>query len=280
MLSAQAAKTVYVQEFFHRGDCTVVGATWSPDWTEILDTLDERFGTPIWNDPSCNFIPGDIDLVGYERTHTDSCPANYTLYAIAVYINGDFSHFNRYCQGPPPGYIASRPLECPANGGPSTKVGDPCDVSTGDFSRIESDYSATGLSFTRYYHSATLESHHALGTGWMHNYAAYLVLSSGTPTGLLRPDGHHDTIQFINGEYESLSGAGIHVQQSSSNWIAYLGDGRSEIYNSAGQLIQTVSAAAQVTTLAYNATGQLSSVTGPFGHSLQFTYNANGQVQQ
>jgi RHS repeat-associated protein len=176
------------------------------------------------------------------------------------------------------GYVTGPLLECADNGSASPQVGDPCDVSTGDLSQSEMDYSAAGLTFSRYYHSSVLESGHALGVGWTHNYAAYLVINNAVPVGLLRPDGHHDAIQIINGEYISLSGAGVHIVASGSNWVAYMGNGSSEVYNSTGQLIQKITASGLVTTLAYNANNQLASVTGPFGHSLQFAYGASGQM--
>jgi RHS repeat-associated protein len=194
-------------------------------------------------------------------------------------FNGDTSPVGAVsCTDTQTATITANLLDCPANGSASTQVGDPCDVSTGDFSQTEADYSASGLPFTRYYHSATLESTHNLGVGWTHNYAAYLVLNGAVPVGLLRPDGHHDAVQFINGEYVSLSGAGVHIQQSGSNWVAYMADGSAEVYNGTGQLIQKVTPGGLVTTLTYNTSGLLTSVGDPFGHSLQLAYNSNNQI--
>ena len=206
------------------------------------------------------------------------CPAAYGFYA--QYVPPLTLSSVQTCHNPYMGYVIGPILECPAGNSASTEVGDPCDVATGDLSQTEPDYSRSDLFFGRYYHSANLESHHGLGVGWTHNYAAYLVLTGGVPTGLLRPDGHHDAVQNINGEYVSLSGAAIHVQQSGSNWIATLSDGRSEVYDNSGRLIQLVAYNGQITTLAYTASAQLQSVTDPFGHSLQFGYNTNGQLQQ
>jgi len=220
--------------------------------------------------PSGEPIPG---AGGYAATYfiwseVASCPTYYTFGSTT-------------CVDMDTDIITYRLLECPDSGSPSTSVGDPCDISTGDFSQTESDYSGGGLQFQRYYHSATLESSHTLGVGWTHNYAAYLVLTSGTPTGLSRPNGHHDALQLAaSGTYISLSGAAIHLQQSGANWVATLKNGSSEVYNSTGQLLQTIASNGQITTLAYNATNQLASVTGPFGHNLQFAYYTAGQLQQ
>jgi RHS repeat-associated protein len=174
-------------------------------------------------------------------------------------------------------------LECADNGSPSTQTGDPCDVSTGDFSQTESDVSNAGLSFQRFYHSAMLESSHSLGVGWTHSYAAYLIFTNSNPSGLLRPDGHQDALDSSKtpaGVWITDSGSSIHVQQSGTQWIASLKDGSEEIYSSVGRLLQKVAANGQVTTLSYNANGQLFAVTGPFGHTLQLGYNTGGQITQ
>jgi RHS repeat-associated protein len=216
--------------------------------------------------------PPQTSSVYLEADRNPSCPAGY-------YLSFDTSpQWHYVCQDAYTGYVTGPLKECPAGTSASTEVGDPCDVSTGDFTQTETDYSAAGLAFSRYYHSATLESGRTLGVGWTHNYASYLVLASGIPVGLLRPDGHEDPILSVSGEYVSLSGAGIHVQQSGSNWIAYLGNGSSEVYSNSGQLVQKVSAGGQVTTFAYNGSGLLSSVTGPFGHMLQFTYDSSNRL--
>jgi RHS repeat-associated protein len=207
-----------------------------------------------------------------DATETAGCPTGYS-----VSWNG-----TAFICTPAPiaGFVEGFPLpDCPANGSPSSQVGDPCDASSGDFSQTEPDYSAAGLSFTRYYHSVTLESTHNLGVGWTHNWAGYLVLSGGVPVGLLRSNGHVDAVQNISGQYIDLSGASIHIVQNGSNWIAYLGDGSEEVYNSSGQLIQKVTPAGLVTTLTYSSTtGLLASVADPFGHTLQFVYNANNNI--
>ena len=217
---------------------------------------------------------------GVSRYRTVSCPANYQV----SNPGGGVSNSNSIsCTASGSDHISYRLLECPNNGSPSTSVGDPCDVTTGDFSQTESDYSGAGLSFQRYYHSSTLESTHALGVGWTHNYAAYLVFSNGVPAGLYRANGHQDALisSSTSGVYISLSGAAIHVQQSGSNWVATLKDGSSEVYNSTGQLIELITPGGLVTTLTYNSNGQLSIVSNPFGQALQFSYNSTtNQLQQ
>jgi RHS repeat-associated protein len=272
----QAAEHVYN---FVGYPCFIVGQTLYQDWSTpsggygpgisgLANVSSQQAYTAIWNYSTCVAGPSYLYI---QRYYSAQCPTGYyLLYSIT------------HCTDPNSDQITHLLFECPSNGSPSTNVGDPCDVLSGDFSQTESDYSSAGLSFERYYHSATLESNHTLGVGWTHNFAAYLVLVGNTPVGLSRPNGSQDALTSTStaGVYISASGAAIHVQQNGSQWIASLKNGSSEVYGSTGQLVQKVAANGQVTTLAYNSIGQLATVTGPFGHSLQFAYNANGQLQQ
>lgn len=169
------------------------------------------------------------------------------------------------------GSIEAHPLECPV-GGPPTGVGNPCDVVTGNKSQTEIDYIGSDVKFTRHYNSATLAFDNALGVGWTHNYAAKLILNGNVPKGLIRASGHHDVIALIAGQYVSLSGASLHIQQEGGQWRVSLSDGSAEIYDGTGKLIQLMDRAGRTTTLSYTG-NQLDSVAGPFGHTLQFNYS-------
>ncbi len=277
-----ASEASAVQRFTY-GPCTTgptgnsgVSVTPAGDWQvdtaaqqnpPPLDTIEMRVYTyTAASPPDCT--PSTSTLVLY-RARVITCPTPY--------LDGIENGATTTCYSAFTGNVTAQLLECPQNGSGSTVVGDPCDVSTGDQSQTESDYGAAGLVFARYYHSAVLESDHTLGVGWTHSYAAYLVLTNGAPTGMSRPDGHHDAIQLIGGAYTSLSGAGIQVQQTGDNWVATLHDGSSETYNATGQLIQETTAAGLTTNLTYSG-GQLVAVTGPFGHSLQFAYDGAGRM--
>ncbi|HWM66559.1 MAG TPA: DUF6531 domain-containing protein, partial [Steroidobacteraceae bacterium] len=240
-----------------------------------------RLGSAWWHSASssrhftewggCHEGEQRIDNAFLYRQFADVCPSG----TIFDGYSGQGKCINRF-----EGIVFGQLLECSQNGSDSTQVGDPCDVSTGDFSQTDTDYSSAGLAFTRYYHSITTAPGQTLGVGWTHSYSGFLAFNQITPLGLVRPDGHEDAIQNINFEYISLSGAAIHVQQVGSNWAAYLKDGSSEIYDSTGRLIQKITAAGLVTNLTYDTNGRLASVTGPFGHSLQFTYDSNGRLAQ
>lgn len=215
-----------------------------------------------------------------DRLRTFTCPSGYGVVQpqfvdspLPPGVQGPICLRDQY------GLIKGKLLECPSDGA-STQVGNPCDVATGDKTQTESDYSSSGspaLRFARTYHSATLSSRSAIGEGWTHNFSGYLVLAAGVPKGLVRPEGHHDALSLISDEYVSLSGAGIHVRQSGTDWIAYLGDGGSERYDSSGKLVERKDPGGSLVTLTYAANGNLTEVNDGFGRTLQLEYT-NGRV--
>jgi len=223
------------------------------------------------------------------RYDTDSCPTGQTLtnlpgtmFPTQQTVGCSASANVDYVSGPL--------FECPDSGSPPTVTGDPCDVSSGDLAQTETDYLTSSPGFTRYYHSATLESFHGLGTGWTDNYDARLVLQGSK--ALLRPDGHHDALTGSGlGPYVTMSGSGIHVlfseDSDSTNltgilWTAYLKNGSQEVYDGNGLLLRKISPAGLVTRLTYydggTAFGRLASVTDMFGHALSFTYDLSRRL--
>jgi RHS repeat-associated protein len=220
----------------------------------------------IFATPECAMVVSQ-DAIQISEWVANSCPAYYSLSGSQC-IDSDTA------------FITATILPCVkcAAPGTSTQVADPIDAGSGDYLRTETDYSSAGLSFTRYYHSATLEGFHAMGVGWTHQYAAQAVISGGQIAGLLRPNGYHDPlISEGNGLFVASSGDGIHAQASGSNWLVTLPDGSEELYNSTGTLIELIGGNGQVTMLSYT-NNALSSVVGPFGHTLTFAYNNAGLI--
>lgn len=108
------------------------------------------------------------------------------------------------------GIIKGKLLECPSDGA-STRVGNPCDVATGDKTQAETDYASPTLRFARTYHSATLSSRSATGEGWTHNFSGYLVLivaltyaPDGKLTGVNDAFGRALQLEYTNGRMTRL----------------------------------------------------------------------------
>jgi RHS repeat-associated protein len=172
--------------------------------------------------------------------------------------------------------VRGNPLVCPFGCG---NEGNPINAATADKFARETDYHGADLTFTRTYHSQTLESGHKLGIGWTHNYASRLILSSGTPIQLNRPDGFHEPLNVLSGTHViSDTGSGIQGKKVGAEWVLYLNNGAREIYDVTGKLLRLIDPSGKVTTLNYT-NGLLTSVVGPFGHSLQFAYS-DGRISQ
>jgi RHS repeat-associated protein len=175
------------------------------------------------------------------------------------------------------GTIQGHPLVC----GPHTA--NPCDVSTGSKTQVETDYSGPTLSFTREYHSLLPASSH-LSTGWVHNYSSKIIVSSGSAVMLVRPSGFEEPLLSkwgtINGVAQtywvSSTESGLRVQTSGTNFVVFHKSGAKEIYNSLGTLQELVDPNGLETLLTYDATGKfLEQVTDSFGHTLTFTYDGD-----
>src|SRR5947207_7932511 len=175
----------------------------------------------------------------------------------------------------------------------SCQVGDPCNVATGDNSHTEVDYSIGGLRFVRYYHSLSESTMGDLSSGWTHQYKAQLILVSGVPAGMLRPDGLHDSLVHVGSYYASRTDSGIKVQQIGTTWVANRPDGAREVYDGttgrllsrndhgrvtilqyAGDVLMGVTDAfGHALTLQYDSQHRLSAITDPAGGLIQFTYD-------
>jgi RHS repeat-associated protein len=268
------------------------GVTSAGSWGGLLGQYNPNPGPPIIegsNEPystwyqdyyvnNCATTQGSTELLLW-RSRTASCPENFSPLSL---VPGDppqpVPGTDSLCQGVIGGTVSANfILDCPSNDGPVVLMGDPCNVETGDLTETETDYAVGQLRFVRTYHSLTPEMR--IGVGWTYNYGAYLILTGGVPAGLLRPDGHEDALVAAgSGVYISLSGAGIHVQEVNSQWVAYLKDGAEEVYNTSGKLLQITSPSGLVTTLSYSNAGRLLSVSDAFGHGLQFGYNNINQI--
>lgn len=281
--TTEAAAVLYEEEnsypVQYQNQCGTGNSVPAGPWTYVANLGSPTFGPGYIRNYNLNWW--DFYTFGNPQcqmvTTTNAITiSQYVLYSCPTYYNLS----GQQCLDTTQDTISSTTLTCQK---PSTLVGDPCDAAAGEFTQTEADYAGAGLSFTRYYHSASLESFHGIGVGWIHNYAAQLLLSSGVPQGLIRPDGHHDVLVYESGlSWQSLSGDGIHLTNSTPaeacpNWTVTLNDGSQEVYNCAGALTELVSPGGAITVLNYT-NGYLSSVVGPFGHTLQFGYNASNRI--
>lgn len=203
------------------------------------------------------------------RRYEFACPEGYSSYT-----GTDPAQITVFgCQNPLIAIVRGGAIECPA-GAPSSQMGNPCNVATGDKSQSEVDLQLPGIIFRRDYHSALPSTTPGLGAHWGHSYAMKLLFGSGEPQVLVRPNGYQERIELSLGEYRSLSGSGTRLFQVGAEWVARLSSGASEVYSAQGKLLRTVDENGLITTLSYSASvpEQLSTIVGPFGHALSFSY--------
>lgn len=233
---------------------------------DVLDVNQSRAYTYNHGPPPSGQGSCGQQILTVKRQRSINCPQYYAV----ANVGGAAT-----CLAPAiTGVIQGHLIEC-ASTGPSTKVGNPCDAATGGKSHRETDYAGPLLSFERFYESASLISSSSLGDGWTHSYARRLVMTTPTSTQpklLVRPNGHQDMLSVRPSSYVAQSGSGVVVTNVGGQWVAHLGDGRREVYNTAGKLVQLIDSGGAATAVSYDIGGNLSTVIGPFGHSLTFTY--------
>lgn len=180
------------------------------------------------------------------------------------------------------------------------QAGDPINLGTGNEFEEQHDYSASGLTFARYYNSSAATATTYIGSHWRSNYdrsIEYLAGGSSPVATLFRPDGKQFRFRKINGTW--TADADIHdtlLEDDNSGgqltgWTYFVaGAQQIESYDVAGKLVSIEDLGGLTTTLTYStvetpksiapAAGLLITVTGPRGRQLDFTYDANSRIVQ
>lgn len=144
--------------------------------------------------------------------------------------------------------------------------------------KSQTDYSDSGLSFTRFYRSDNDRISAVMGERWWHNFDRVLSVENVNGT---------DTATLIDAR-----GAQIVFEQSGSNWTPTYSDIYSrfenmsgggylyttprdvrEYYDTAFKLVRIEYRGNEAVDLSYDAQGRLTSVTNEQGKSLSFAYN-------
>ena len=160
-----------------------------------------------------------------------------------------------------------------------TTTGNPCDASNGNKYQHETDYNggSNGLSFSRHYNSVL--------AGWTHNYNRRVTVEAmGTPSNpnddyaaVLRDDGYSDYFWYRNGARKNTKlNARTTLTQTPTGWVYRLTDGRSDTFNTAGQLQSAKDTTGRLTTFTPSANRLV--ITSPSGHTLTLDYDALGRL--
>ncbi len=233
---------------------------WDGWWYEIVEDQDRNYDVDTWGWSST--LETCIPMAAYDggsRRRPIACESPFWS-RLAI----------PHCFLPDIGKVTGRPLI------QSCSVGNPCDVGSGDKLQKESDYTGPGPSLERTYHSFNSEKSTGLGVGWRHNYQARITVYGGNPSGLIRGDGHQDTLRYsATDTYIAYENVDLIIKKEADQFVVYQKTGAREIYDATGALVELVDEAGRSTTITYN-TGQVDTVTGPFGHQLKFNYDSSG----
>lgn len=203
------------------------------------------------------------------------CPSGYR----AAYVGGR----QVWCQSEPtaPPIDADKSAgACRANSG-STRVGNPCDVATGNKYQMEVDYSAGaamsgGSTLARYYNSANTPVLSGFGWRWRHTYERSIDWRATNFLYAVRPDGRTLIFRLTGNSWSADADVSDKLEQvydgggNPSGWVYRAAEGDiEETYAATGKLLAIKNRVGQPQTLEYS-----DGTTGPNGG---FVLDANGQ---
>jgi YD repeat-containing protein len=153
--------------------------------------------------------------------------------------------------------------------------GNPVQAMTGDKHETEVDYVGPGgLTLIRSYHTKSLDRRARVGAGWMTNW--HRSIANDGFGGFTRADGFNENLDtVVTNHLMANTPDRVQIKKIGSVWYMYFPDGRIDVYNTSGKLIEARSPAGAVTSIAYDEHGWLGTITGPFGHQLKFEYENN-----
>jgi len=201
------------------------------------------------------------------RERTFSCPIHYKIQSPAP-----------WCWINETARILGRALDvCTAGAAATTKVGNPCDATTGNKVQIDTDVTLPGITFRRSYNSITLDSSKRMGTGWRHDFERSLVFDGTTPKSIVNANGSSETLTYAaTNTYVGREGSGLVVKKVGTDWRLYRNDGSYDVYSASGRLV-SVNDHGRLTVLGYNL-NDLELISGPFGHNIAIEYDVNKRV--
>ncbi|MBL8299700.1 MAG: RHS repeat protein [Rhodanobacteraceae bacterium] len=161
----------------------------------------------------------------------------------------------------------------------------PCVPGTGEKLLFETDFSRSGLTFTRTYRSMNeYPARAVMGDSWVHNLSERIQLPASATASVLQWNGRNEFEEFkpVAGsttQYRPLNVRGrILEKQADETWTLNDSSGPDRIYDTAGQLLEIRDDAnpAQTLRFSYAPSGRLQGVTNGLGRSLAFEYQESG----
>lgn len=213
--------------------------------------------------PNCD---AGRDTLTLHRETIQTCPSGYQR-VIRHRCSID-------CGNPATGTIIEQ-VEGKEDGCSANNTDNPCNVSTGNKYRHETDFSSNTLSLIRSYNSNNLVNL-GFGRGWKSNFQNLLIVG----VDVLRPEsgaGRSEPWEKINGVWQGDADSDFLISEVTDGFLLTKTNGALERYNLEGQLSSQTDTNGQQILFEYNDDNQLINVTHHYGHQISFTY-LNGNV--
>ncbi|QNN47223.1 RHS repeat protein [Thermomonas brevis] len=188
----------------------------------------------------CDGVPAPVRNFYISKTQRFTCPAQFYLYPYRVSYNDPPDYDPRWQQVYDSGEWCQRygevPVQVRIRQRPSCQVGHPCHPSSGDKSRIETDFTFAGQSFSRFYHSLRQVSYaDGVGHGWTHSFQTRIAADA---TMLISEDGYYSPLEAVGTNLFRIQGSqNTYIERLSSGEYRFLAeDGSESIFGSDGYL--------------------------------------------
>ncbi len=194
------------------------------------------------------FNPGTLNLTLTNVIFTTTCPTMATPATVSTtmtvyYQNVSLDKNSGLCSIAPAG-------NPPGQHDAQSKVGDPCDISTGNNYQKETDYQSSTLPLVRHYNSL-FTANEGLGMGWTMAYYRRLELF-GHSMRVRRADGRSEPFTLTGGVWQGDPDSALSVTQDATGFTVIVENGDAERYNLTGTIQWVQSPQNQTWTWAYS----------------------------
>ena len=161
----------------------------------------------------------------------------------------------------------------------SETTDNPCSPRTGEKLKSVTDYSGSGLTFSRHYKSLQTVNDISIGKAWRHSYDDSLQVGATNDfvygyvsrSGIYVSLAGSGTVKTPNGRTGNETGieSGTLI---SDEWNLFFINGDTKVFDLTGRMLRIEKANGQTTTLDYDDS-KLVRVTSPYGATLEFAYD-------
>lgn len=251
--------------------CPAGTLTLSSDWQPPAPELGGRIEEKVYNAMSYSgqntaedpCAPLDLDVYTMVRSRRLQCPLPGTEWK---------DEYNACVNTDLIAKVSGKGSECTK--AVQSKVGNPCDVTTGEKYETETDLALGWVTFARYYHSGVASETGGFGSGWTHSHSMRLTLAGGT-VALIDGSGYQVRFRQNGAAYWATDDSGERLVQSGAQWVLYR-EASVVTFDAEGRLVNQQAEDGTGLAYAYDSAGRLDTITHSTGRSLKLAYNGTG----